>query len=339
MKVKLQDVAKKAGVSIATVSRVLNNHPVSEKARIIVEKTIAELDYRPNLTARGLIKGQSFRVGVIVSNMENPYFSSIMSSMELRLREEGYLCNFASSSHRGEEEIDILRRFLDSGVDGLVIVDVGTKGENAGLYSDLNKQIPVVLINGNPDRMDSNLVLVDQERGMARTMEYLFSLNHKKISFVRGKENGFAFVCKEQVYLEKMKEKGYTVTDDMIVIIDDINHFDCIDLTSKQIKKILSVPDRPTAIFTSNELMALGVMKAAKQLGLSIPEDLSLIAHDNTVFSQISDPQMTTVDMNPSRLGIEASEMLLQLLSNKNRSPRRLMFYPELIIRGSTASI
>lgn len=339
MKIKLEDVAKKAGVSIATVSRVLNNHPVSEKARKIVEETIAELDYRPNLTARGLIKGQSYRIGVVVSNMENPYYSCIMSSMELRLREAGYLCNFASSSLRGEEEIDILKRFLDSGVDGLIIVDVGTKGENSGLYADLNKQIPVVLINGNPDRMDSNLILVDQEKGMEQVMDYLFELNHTNISFIRGASNGFAFVCKEQVYRKKIENKGLTINENMIVKIEDTDHFDCIDFTCNQALKLLKMPNRPTAIFASNELIALGVMKAAKELGLSIPKDLSLIAHDNTVFSLISHPQMTTVDMNPSRLGIESSEMILQLLNSKQRSPRRLILYPELIIRDSSRAI
>lgn len=339
MKVKLEDVAQKAGVSIATVSRVLNNHPVSEKARVIVEKTIAELDYRPNLTARGLIKGQSFRVGVIISNMENPYFSSIMNSMEIRLRDEGYLCNFASSAHRGEEEINILRRFIDSGVDGLIIVDVGTKGENSGLYAELNKRLPVVIINGNPERMDSNLIIVDQEKGMEHAMEYLFNLNHKKICFIRGVANVYSFVCKENVYLKKMKEKKYHVNKDMIINIHDTDHFDSIDDTCLAIKKLLKSKDRPTAVFASNELMALGVMKAAKELGISIPEDLSLVAHDNTVLSQISTPQMTTVDMNPSRLGIEASEMMLQLLNSKQRSPRRLTLYPELIIRESTRAI
>lgn len=336
LKIKLEDVAKKAGVSIATVSRVLNNHPVSEKARKIVEETIAELDYRPNLTARGLIKGQSYRIGVIVSNMENPYYSSIMSSMELRLREESYLCNFASSSKRGEEEINILRRFLDSGVDGLIIVDVGTKGENSGLYADLNRQIPVVLINGNPDRLDSNLILVDQEKGMEQTMDYLFSLNHKNIGFIRGASNGFAFVCKEQVYRQKMLEKGLGLNEKMIICIEDTDHFDCIDYTCNQVIKLLKQPDRPSAIFASNELMALGVLKAAKDVGLSVPEDLSVVAHDNTVFALISHPQMTTVDMNPSRLGIEASEMMLQLLNSKQRSPRRLTLFPELIVREST---
>lgn len=339
MKLKLQDVAKKAGVSIATVSRVINNHPVSEKARKIVEETIAELDYRPNLTARGLIKGQSYRIGVIVSNMENPYYSSIMSSMEIRLREEGYLCNFASSSARGEEEIDILRRFLDSGVDGIIIVDVGPKGENSGLYADLNKQIPVVLINGNPDRLDSNLLLVDQEKGMEQTMDYLFELGHKKISFIRGASNGFAFVCKEQVYINKMKEKGLEFNKNSIVLIEDTDHFDCIDFTANEVEKILDTPNRPTAIFASNELMGLGVLKAATRLGINVPDELSVISHDNTVFSLISHPQLTTVDMNPSRLGVESSEMMLQLLNAKERSPRRLILYPELIIRESTKAL
>ncbi|MGL1892913.1 MAG: LacI family transcriptional regulator [Spirochaetaceae bacterium] len=339
MKVKLVDVAQKAGVSIATVSRVLNNHPVSAKAKKIVEETITELDYRPNLTARGLIKGQSFRIGVVVSNMENPYYSSIMNSMELRFREEGYLCNFASSTSRGDEEIDILRRFVDSGVDGLIIVDVGTKGENSGLYTDLNKQIPVVLINGNPDRLDTNLILVDQEKGMEQTMDYLFSLNHKNIAFIRGASNGFSFVCKEQVYVQKMKEKGYDISPDMIVNIKDTNHFNCIDYTCNNILDLLKSKNRPTAIFASNELMGLGVLKAAQLLGLDVPKDLTLVTHDNTIFSLISHPQMTTVDMNPERLGIESSEMMLQLLSSKDKTPRRLLIYPELIIRESSRKI
>lgn len=339
MKVKLEDVAREAGVSIATVSRVLNNHPVSEKARLGVEEAIALLDYRPNLTARGLIKGQSFRIGVVVSNMENPYFSSIMNSMELRLRDEGYLCNFASSTTRGEEEIDILRRFLDSGVDGLIIVDVGMKGENSGLYTDLNKQIPVVLINGNPERTDTNLIMVDQEKGMVQVMDYLFKLNHRNIAFVRGAVGGLAFNCKELVYRRMMEERGFPVREDRILRIDDTDHFTAIEETSRAIHNLLEEPDAPTAVFSSNELMALGVMRAAGKMGLRIPQDLSLIAQDNTFLSQITEPAITTVDMNPSRLGVEASEMMLQLLGSSNPSPRRLIFYPDLIIRDSCCEI
>lgn len=339
MKVKLEDVAREAGVSIATVSRVLNNHPVSEKARLGVEEAIARLDYRPNLTARGLIKGQSFRIGVVVSNMENPYFSSIMNSMELRLRDEGYLCNFASSTIRGEEEMDILRRFLDSGVDGLIIVDVGMKVENSGLYADLNRQIPVVLINGNPDRTDTNLIMVDQEKGMAQVMDYLFQLNHRKIAFIRGAAGGLAFDSKEQVYRRMLAEKGCPVREDRILRIDDTDHITAIEETARLTHDLLGAPDAPTAVFTSNELMALGVMRAAGNRGLRIPRDLSLIAQDNTFLSQITEPAITTVDMNTSRLGVEASEMLLQLLNSKNPSPRRLIFYPELIIRDSCSEI
>lgn len=329
----------KAGVSVATVSRVLNNKTASEKSRIVVEKAIAELHHRPKLSDWVIVNEKSFRIGVIVSNMENPYFSSIMSSMEIRLREEGYLCNFASSAKRGGEEIDILRRFIDSGVDGIIIVDVGNKEENSGLYSDLNRQIPVVLINGNPDRMDSNLILVDQTQGMIETMDYLFSLNHEKITFIRGAASYSAFDCKEQVFIKKMKEKHYNIDKKMLISIEDTDHYDCIDLTSDRIIDILKSPERPTAIFASNELIALGVIKAAREAGLSIPEDLSLISHDNTVLSKISQPQMTTVDMFPSRLGIESSEMMIQLLKSKSPSPRRLTFYPKLVVRGTTRSL
>ena len=339
MKLKLDDIAQKAGVSVATVSRVLNNKSTSDKTRSIVEKTIADLHYKPKLSNRVILNDKSFRIGVIVSNMENPYYSSIMSSMEITLREKGYLCNFASSGKRGGEEIDILGRFIDSGVDGLIIVDVGNKEENSGLYSDLNRLIPVVLINGNPDRMDSNLILVDQTQGMNETMDYFFKLNHERIAFIRGSSKYFSFECKEQVYIEKMNEKNYPLEPNSIINIDDTDHFDCIDFTSNRLIDILKSKDRPTAIFACNELMGLGVLKAAREVGLSIPKDLSLIAHDNTVLSQISVPKMTTVDLNPSRLGLEAAEMMLQLLNSKIRRPRRLTFYSELLIRGSTLSI
>jgi LacI family transcriptional regulator, galactose operon repressor len=340
LKVKLEDVAREAEVSIATVSRVLNNHPVSEKARLAVEEAIAHLDYRPNLMARGLIKGQSYRIGVIVSNMENPYFSSIMNSMEIRLREEGYLCNFASSYYSPkEDELDIVKRFMDSGVDGLIIVDVGEREENSGLYSDLNKQLPVVLINGKPDRTDTNLIMVDQEKGMIEVMNYLFSLNHTDIALIRGSANSMSFNCKETILRSKMKEQGIPVKENRIIHIKDTDHFDAIDETCNNVISILDTPDKPTAVFASNELMALGVIKACKKLGVSIPEDLSLVAHDNTILSQISEPAMTTVDMNTSRLGIESAEMMLQLLNSKNPSPRRLIFYPELIIRESCSEI
>ncbi len=338
MKVKLEDVAREAGVSIATVSRVLNNHSVSFKARENVEEAIAKLDYRPNLTARGLIKGKSCRIGVIVSNMENPYFSSIMNSMEIRLREEGYLCNFSSTAPKGNVEIDILRQYLDSGVDGLIVVDVEAKSENSGLYADLNRQIPVVLINGNPDRTDTNLIMMDQEKGMEQVLEHLFSLNHRNIGFLRGAAQSISFDCKEKVFRRMMAEKGCSVRENLILRMDDTDHFNTVNQTCELFFELLELPERPSAVFASNELMGLGVLKAARQKGLRVPEDLSLVAQDNTILSRISEPAMTTINMNPPRLGIESAEMMLQLLHTENPSPRRLVFYPELIIRNTSGT-
>lgn len=338
MKVKLEDVAREAGVSIATVSRVLNNHPVSEKARTGVEEAIAKLDYRPNLMARGLIKGQSFRIGVIIPNMENPYFSSIMNSMELRLREEGYLCNFASSSFEDDEQ-DIVRRFLDSGVDGLINVDVGLKGDNNSLYANLNREIPVVLINGNPDRTDTNLIIMDQNKGLESAMDYFYKLNHRTIGFVRGATSSLSFEGKEQVYRRKMKEFRLEINENHIYKMPDSDHFEAVDLTCDFFKDAFKKADRPTAVFCSNEIMALGIVKAAGELNIRIPGDLSIIAQDNTILSRISNPRLTTIDMAVSRLGIESAEMMLQLLNSRNPSPRRLIFYPELIERESCSGL
>jgi len=337
VKAKLGDVAKEAGVSIATVSRVLNAHPVSPEARKRVEEAIANLGYRPNLTARGLIQGKSFRIGVILSNMENPYFSLIMNSMELRLRSEGYLCNFASSSVRKDEEVEIIQRFLDSGIDGLIVVDVDLKKESSGLYADLNRQIPVVLINGNPSRTDTNCIMVDQELGMWRAMDYLFSFGHREIAFVRGSHLSHSFDVKERVFRARMEERGFPVPECRIITIEGPDNFSGIDEAHNKLQDILKSVNRPTAIFCCNEIMALGALKAAKLCSVKVPDDLSIIAQDNTILSRISDPELTTLDMNPSRLGKESAEMMLQLLSSENPSPRRLVFFPDLIIRDSCA--
>lgn len=336
MKVKLKDVAEKANVSIATVSRILNNHPVSAKARENVLKAIAELDYRPDLTARGLIKGQSYRIGVIVSNMENPYYSSIMNSMEEEFRKEGYLCNFASSSNRGTEEIEIIRRFMDSGVDGIIIVEVGYKGENTRLYSTVNEQIPVILINGDPKNVDINLVHVAQDHGMKLVMDHLFEKEHKHILFVGGSKNGYALESKEEVYKEMMRERGLKVTEDMIIKIDDIDHYNTIETAFELFYTILSRKNRPTAIFTSNEIIALGIFNAAKKLNLKIPEELAIVGHDNTFISKLTEPTLTTVDMHIHQLGVESALMLMQLLKNKSARSKRLTLFPDLIIRGSS---
>ena len=337
-KVKLGEVARAAGVSTATVSRVLNNHPVSGKARRVVEEAVAKLDYRPNLLARGLSKGRSGQVGVVVSTMENPYFSSIMNAMEIRFRRDGIICNFASSSRRGDEEVEILQRFLNSGIDGLVVVDVGPQVENSGFYAELNRHVPLVLIHGNPQRTDSNLIMMDQKHGMHLVMDRLLELGHRKIAMIASTKASFAFTIKESVYRDRLKEAGIEVREDFFIRVDDVDHFDTINLTSQVCALSLGGKDPPTAVFASNELMAIGVLNAARQLRLEVPRDLSVITQDNTMLSHISVPRLTTVDMKTSLLGAEAAQMMCQILESGNRHPRRLVFYPELIVRDSCGS-
>ncbi|MBI9106692.1 MAG: LacI family DNA-binding transcriptional regulator [Spirochaetales bacterium] len=339
MKVRIEDVASEAGVSIATVSRVLNDHPVSEKARRNVEDAIAKLDYSPNLTARGLIKGKSSRVGAIVYNLENPYNSAILSAIERRLRQDGYLCNFASSTLREKEESDTLKRLLDSGVEGLIIVDVDLKSENSGMYAAINKHMPVVQINGNPDRTDTNCIMVDQKFGMSSVMDYFFELNHRDILFIRGELPSLSSNQKEKVFRARMNEQDYDLDEYSILKVGLSNLMDGIDETRQKFCEVWKKGRKPTAVFSCNEIMAIGVVQASWELELKIPEDFSLISHDNTFLSQLSNPPITTVDMTPARLGYESAEMMIQLLKHDDPIPRKLIFYPELIKRASCRSL
>lgn len=335
MKPKLEDVAKACGVSLATVSRVLNNHAVKPETRKRVEQAIEELNYRPNLAARSLIQHASMTIGIVVSSLVNPYHTLLLDAIEKTLRQAGYLSIISCSEDDPSIEVDIVNSLLASQVDGIIVAEATPLNNNNGFFSDLGRQLPLVLINGNPNHVSSSLVMMDQESGMHTVMARLLELGHERIAFVMGSDS-YSFNVKEQVYKRSLEAQGIAVSEELTVLISNPNHYSAIDRCAQGITTLLKDPDtRPTAVFASNEFLGIGAVKAIESAGLRMPEDVSVVAQDNTYLSQTLYPDLSTIDMNMALLGRSAIDMLKQQIDTKDHTPRKLVFFPTFIERGS----
>ena len=339
MKPKLEDVAKSANVSLATVSRVLNNHPVRKETREKVEKAIADLHYRPNLAARSLTQNKTQTIGIVASSLVNPYHATLVHEMEITLRSAGFLSIICSSEDDPATEIDIINSMLDSQVDGIILAEATPLNANNGFYNELNNTIPLILINGNPDVRNISQVVVDQQLGMKSALEYLFTLGHKKIALLRGRFSP-SFDIKEQTYRHLMANHGFDFPESYIINIREANQLNAIDEAYQNVSTLLkSATNRPTAIVAANDFLGTGALKAIQDEKLLVPNDISLINQDNTYLSTVFHLGITSIHMKMSLVGSATADMMLQLVNSENRESRKLIFYPDLVIRDSTGPV
>lgn len=338
MKVTIQNVAKEAGVSITTVSRVINNnYPVKEETRKKVEKAIKKLNFRPNVLARGLIHNKTDTIGVIVPSITNLFFPTVVKGIESVLREQGYSIYLCDTDDKEEEEISYVRSLLARQVDGIIVIDPRTKNIKSGFYEETAKEVPLVCINGYNKGISCNFVLNDEETGAAHAMEYLIGLGHRDIAFVRG-EKSYSYDLKEKVYREIM-EKYKNNENEKIINIGAGNTDETMELTMEKIKKTFENPSHPTAFFACNDLMALGVINACKKVGLDVPNDISVMGFDNIVISSLVEPKITTVDQNMYALGENAAHILIKNINKKDMNTQKVVLEAKLIIRDSCKDI
>lgn len=338
MKVTIQDVAKEAGVSITTVSRVINNnYPVSEKTRKKVEEVIRKLDFKPNILARGLIHQKTNTVGVIVPSITNLFFPTVVKAIENILRKDGYSIYLCNTDNIDEEEIRYVNSLLSRQVDGIIVIDPQTSNMKNGFYEKLQKDIPLVCINGYNRGISCNFVLNDEETGAVEAVEYIIKLGHKHIALVRG-ENSYSYDLKENAYKDVMEKYGYK-DNEQVINIGPGNNDETMDITMNKIKNVLENLNHPTAFFACNDLMALGIVNACKRVGLDVPTDISVVGFDNTVISTLVEPKLTTVDQNMYALGENAANMLLKNIGNKNDNTQKIVLNTKLIIRDTCSQV
>lgn len=327
--VTIQDVAQLAGVSVATVSRVLNNSSsVAQKTRETVLDAIKKLNYQPNLLGRNLRRMETRMILVLLPNISNPFYSRLVKGMEDVAHKNGYnvmLCNTDSDKSREIMYLELLKNKLSDGV--IFMAPELSKEE----LSAIGKDYPVVQCCEYKEGASVSHVSIDNFQAAYRAVKHLLGLGHKKIGLISCQNSFVSTIRREEGYKRALEEAGIAVEKELVKYGDY-----GFKSGLRAAKEMFSMKEKPTAIFSISDVMAIGVLKAAVESGLSIPDDIAVAGFDNISFASMYDPPLTTVSQPKYDLGCEAMDLLLKLIKGELKEPRDVFLEHNLIIREST---
>jgi DNA-binding LacI/PurR family transcriptional regulator len=325
----LEQVARRAKVSTATVSRVLNNASiVKSTTRARVLRAIEELKYHPNLHARNLAGGKSNTIGVIVSNMENPFFFDIYKTVESDAHANGFEVVVANTDYRAEQLVASIRLMIGRRVAGLAAIV--SEMEPALMDELTDSQIPVVFYDVGTPRPNITNIKVNYRRGVEKLIEYLHNLGHRRLGFVG-----------HHAVLGPINERLKTVNEaasrfsgmDVRTAADT----DTLEGGRQAARTLLATGYDPTAIICVNDIMAVGALRELRERGLRVPEDISVTGFDNVKLSEFCFPALTTVHIPRDRIGHIISERLAPHGAQRAAAEQEIVIDPELVVRDSTA--
>ena len=329
----LKDVAKAAGVHVGTASRALNEGTVSMVSPETVERVreAAEaLGYRVNRVARGLKTRRSFTIGMLVPDITNPFFPPMVRGAENGLAESGYTLVLADTDNDEAKERQHQAVMLERQVDGLLLATA--RRRDPIVDELLVAEVPFVLVNRTVDRGGVAAVIPDDHAGMALAVDHLHDLGHKRIGHVAGPPATSTGSRRAAGFLAAVRAHGLEPGP-----IEDVPSF-TVEAGRAAGHRVLASSERPSAIVAANDLIALGVLDAGAALGLSCPDDFSLVGFNDMPFVDRLLPALTTVRIDEYEIGLRASRSLLQLVEDPSAKRETIMIGPELVVRGSTAS-
>jgi len=331
MKVSLRDVAKQAGVSPMTVSRVINNAvSVRQETRERVEKVIASLGYIPNRLAQGLISQRTGTIGLIIPDVANPFFALVLRAAEITARREGYRLLVCNTEGDVGLERDYIHNLISHQVDGLIIAPVGDRSRS-GLLPLIRRKYPLVLLDRSAEGIECDLVQGDSLGGAQRLVQHLIALGHRRIAMILGPDDVSTTRERYAGYCEALNTAGLPLDRDLIAETT-------VDLPGgyRAMQQILRLDERPSAIFAVNNMTALGAMQALREQGLSVPESVGLVCFDDVEHLAILAPFMTVVDQPAEAFGSMAAQMVLERIARRaNEKPRLVRLPTKLIVRVS----
>jgi LacI family transcriptional regulator len=324
----LQQVASRAGVSTATVSRVLNGiGVVKNSTRVRVMKAITELKYHPNLHARSLAGGRSRTIGVIVSNLDNPFFLDVYKAVESDCHANGYEVLLANTAYSSEQLVASIRLMLGRRVAGLAAIV--SEMEDAVVQELTESQIPMVFCDVGTAGGNITKIRVNYRKGVERLVEYLAALGHERLAFIG-----------HHAVLGPIDERRVAMFDTLRVVspnatVTVVADSDSLDGGRQAVREVMSSGISPTAIICVNDLMAVGALKELRERGIRVPEDVSVTGFDNIKLSEFCYPALTTVHIPRDRIGHTVFTSLAPD-SNSKTLGKEFMFDPEFVVRDST---
>jgi LacI family transcriptional regulator len=329
----IREIAKRAKVSTATVSRTINRVPtVDPLLAKRVWRVVNELGYYPNRQARALVSGRSRIFGLIVSEITNPFFPEIVQSFEDLAVQHNYELLLTSTVHDPKRMEMSVRRMIERRVDGVAIL---TFGMEDSLIGDLRfRKVPLVFVDVGPRIPGVSNIRVQYQEGIREAVQHLAALRHTRIAFVSGPLTLRSAVARKAAFEQSMQEIGLKVARELIIEGDHT-----MKGGMRALLELLSVRERPTAVLCSNDMTAIGVMREAFDYGIRVPEDLSLVGFDDIRMAQFMIPPLTTVQMSQTELANLAFQALLNHVESDSLSlkHKEYILHTTLVVRKSTA--
>ena len=336
-RVSIRDVAERAGVSTATVSHVINQTRfVREETRQKVIEAVEALNYQPSAIARGLATNSTQTIGLIISDIGNPFFTAVARGIQDEVRQHGYHTIFCNTDEDPAREDEYLRLLSARQIDGLIIAPTGVHSKH---LTQMDKTgLPIVLLDRQTPCIDAPIVGVDNEGGAYQATRHLIELGHRRIAVLVGIETISTLATRLAGYQRALCEANLPVDESLVIRADPRNYMNQNHLLSTPaptfftnnqmtpsafhaLLRVLESPNRPSAIFVTNNEMTVGALHALKESGIRCPEDISIISFDDHAWASIFTPALTVVRQPTYRLGKMAARLLIKLLNGEEFEP------------------
>ncbi len=333
MNATIKDIAKRARVSYATVSRALNNkYGVRPETRARIREIARKMSYSPNGIARGLVKRQTRTIGLIIPDITNPFFPEVARGIEDGAQERGYSVFLCNTNWEDARERQYLELLAEKRVDGLVVAPISNvvdavRGRQYG-------SIPVVYVSNAPQGTARSFVVIDNVRGAYLATRHLIDSGYRRIGFIGAVEGSLSIDERMEGYKVALRERGLAVSERYI----KLGHFRQ-ETGAAVIRGMIEEGDYPEAVFAENDLLALGVIQGVQGMGLAVPRDVAVVGFDDIPFAGFQEVQLTTVCQPKYHMGKTAVGLLLdEIGSGRPRSgaARQVVLEPELIVRKTS---
>jgi len=333
-RVTIVDVARHANVSTTAVSKVLRNaYGASPAMRAKVQQAIEELGYRPNAAARGL-RGQTYTIGVMLPDIRNPFFPDILDGLTDTLRDTDYHVLLGPNCDGEEAEAKIIDAMTDRGMDGMILIAPISPRRH---LEQVATTVPTVVVGRHGQSAHYDTVTDDDTTGAALVVNHLADLGHRHIAHIDHRETDptrlaeMPNAVRAEGYRQAMRARGLEI--------------DIVTTTYTQeggyrgAQQLLARAKRPTAVFAGADIVAMGVLTALTEAGLSVPDDISIAGYDNTTFAALGPISLTSVDQAGHQIGANAARLLLERIADRNRPSAQIKLSPTLVARRTTGPV
>ncbi|GHI00710.1 LacI family DNA-binding transcriptional regulator [Neobacillus kokaensis] len=339
MTVTIKDVARLANVAPSTVSRVIADSPrISEETKQKVKDAMEQLGYHPNLNARNLASKSTQTIGLVMPSskdvgFQNPFFPTVLQGISEGAQEKNYALHMTTGKSEKEILEAVIHMVQGRRVDGVVLLT--SRVEDQVVSYLRTRKFPFVLI-GKPYKDIEEITHVDNDnvRAMKEATDYLIQLGHQQIAFIGGTKELIVTVDRQDGYEKALQEADIPVKGEYIVHEEFLR-----EGGQEAVRELMALKKPPTALVVADDFMALGVLNTLDELGIRVPDDISIVSFNNVLLAEMAKPPLTSVDINIFELGYQASKNLIQLVENEKEPTKRLIISHRLVERSSCTEL